>query len=409
MSERSLGPAYRRVWFAATASNLGDGVFLSALPLIAIGLTRDPLQLSLVTFALSVPWLLFALVSGALVDRWNRITTMRRIDLVRCALTVGLAVVIAVGALSLPVLVGFAFALGSAETLFDSASLAVVPGIVGTDPERLTRANARLEGADIVANGFIGPPVGAWLVSVVPALPAAINSVSFLVSSVVLRNVSTIDRQRVEQTRTTLRTEILVGLRWLRRQPVLSALAGVVAAINLSLAATGAVLVLLIQDEANGGIVIYGIVLSTAAAGALAGNIVAERNAERIRPQRILPPTVGALAAALLAIAAAPSTPTIIAAFAVIGLAGGLWNVITVALRQRIIPDELLGRVNSVYRLVAYGAMPVGALAGGTLAGVAGLRTPFLVGATTIAATIPYLAAALRRLGGPTSSCVTPR
>ena len=392
----SLGRDYRRVWTAATASSLGDGVFLTALPLLAVSVSRDPLALSSVTFGLTVPWLFFALLSGALVDRWDRIATMRRVDLLRCGLTAGLAVVVALSATSIPVLVGFAVALGTAETLFDSASLAVVPGIVGTDSERLTRANARLEGASIVANGFVGPPVGASLFAATPALPAVLNAVSFLVSALVLRGVS-VTVAAVERPTSNLRQEIGDGLRWLIRQPLLTALAIVVGVMNLALAAAGAVLVLLVQDEADAGSATFTIVLTAAAAGALAGNVLAERYTSRMRPIRALPPAVCVLAASLVAIGALPRTAVIIAAFTLIGLSGGLWNVITVALRQRVIPDELLGRVNSVYRLVAYGTMPVGALLGGALARAFGLRAPFLTGGILIAITIPGLARALHR------------
>ena len=319
---------------------------------------------------------------------------MRRVDLLRCGLTAGLAVVVALGATSIPVLVGFAVALGTAETLFDSASLAVVPGIVGTDSERLTRANARLEGANIVANGFVGPPVGAGLFAAAPALPAMLNAASFLVSTLVLRGVS-VTVAAVERPTSNLRQEIGVGLRWLIGQPLLTALAVVVGVMNLALAAAGAVLVLLVQDEADAGNMTYTIVLTTAAAGALAGNLLAERHASRMRPKLVLPPAVCVLAASLVAIGTFPRTAVIVAAFTLIGLSGGLWNVITVALRQGVIPDELLGRVNSVYRLVAYGTMPVGALLGGALARALGIRAPFLAGGILIAITIPGLARAL--------------
>ena len=377
-------------------SNLGDGVFLTALPLLAVTVTRDPLALSTVTFGLTVPWLAFALLSGALVDRWDRITAMWRVDLLRCLLSIGLTAVVAAGASSIPVLVGFAVALGTAETVFDTASLAAVPGVVGTDAERLTRANARLEGANIVANGFIGPPAGASLFTVAAALPAGINAASFLTSALLLRRVST-TRSPAVRAGSTLRQEISDGLRWLMGQQLLATLAVVVGVMNLALAAVGALLVLLLQDQAGAGTLVYGIVLTAAAAGALSGNVLAERFAPQMRPGRVLPPAVGVLAAALIAVAAVPHALVIGSAFALMGLSGGTWNVVTVALRQRSIPNELLGRVNSVYRLVAYGTMPLGALAGGALARLAGLRAPFLAGGLLIAATIPRLTRSLRR------------
>lgn len=385
------------MWLAATASNLGDGIFLTALPLLAVTLTRDPLALSTVTFGLTVPWLAFALLSGALVDRWDRIKVMRRVDALRCVLTASLAVVIVTGATSIPVLVGYALALGTVETLFDSASLSVIPTVVGPDPERLTRANARLEGASIVANGFAGPPAGAGLFAAAPALPAIANAVSFLASAVLLRRVPT-RHVAADVSRSTLRKEIGVGLRWLWTQPVLTTLAAVVGVLNLATAAAPALLVLILQDEAGAGTSAYAVVLTISTGGALAGSVLAERFAARAQPRHALPLAVGCFAAGLLLVGAAPNVVVITVAFALIGLAGAAWNVVTVSMRQQLIPSELLGRVNSVYRLVAYGTMPLGALGGGALARAAGLRTPFLTAGLIVAVTIPVLIQTLHGL-----------
>lgn len=392
----SLGRDYRLLWTAAASSNLGDGVFFTALPLLAVSLSRDPIALSAVSFGFSAPWLAFALVSGALVDRWDRIKVMWRVDLARCVLTAALSAVVFTGATTIPVLVGFAVALGSAETMFDTASLAAVPTVVGIDPERLTRAGARLEGAGIVANGFAGPPAGAAMFAVAPALPVAINAGSFLVSTLLLRNVS-IEHTPVVSCGSTLRHDIFVGLRWLAAQPVLATLAVVVGVMNLGSAAVTTLLVLYIQDEAGVGTFYYGLVLTAAAAGALAGAVLAERHASRIRPTWVLPVAVGAFAAAVIVMAAVPRATVIAGAFALVGLAGAVWNVVTVAMRQQLIPHELLGRVNSAYRLIAYGAMPIGAIGAGVLARVAGLRAPFFVAGVLIAATVPTLSHSLRQ------------
>jgi predicted MFS family arabinose efflux permease len=269
---------------------------------------------------------------------------------------------------------------------------------VGTDPERLIRANARLEGASIVANGFAGPPAGASLFAVAPALPAAANALSYLLSTVLLRRVRT-THARSAAPRSTLHDEIGAGLRWLRGQPILMTLAAVVGALNLATAAAPGLLVLVLQDEANAGTGAYATVLTISAVGALAGSVLAERCAGRVRPRSTLPAAVGIFAAGLLLIGTVPNLLVITTAFAAIGFAGAAWNVISVALRQRLIPAELLGRVNSAYRLVAYGTMPLGAVGGGALARAAGLRAPFLAGGLAVAAIVPVLVHALRRAG----------
>jgi MFS family permease len=284
----ALGRDFRLLWTAAAASKLGDGVFLTALPLLAVSLTRDPLVLSTVSFGFSAPWLVFALVSGALVDRWDRVAVMWRVDLLRFVLTAALTAVVVTGATTIPVLVGFAIALGAAETMFDTASLASIPVVVGTNSTRLARANARLEGADVVANGFVGPPVGAALFAVAAALPVAVNALSFLASTLLLRNVSS-EQPPAARNGSTLRQEILAALRWLRAQPTLATLAVVVGVMNMGTAAAMTLLVLYLQDEAGLGTVYYGVVLVAAAAGALAGAVIAERGVDRLRPPRLQP------------------------------------------------------------------------------------------------------------------------
>ena len=372
-------------------------MFATALPLIAVSTTRDPLALSMVTVGLTVPWLAFALLSGALVDRWDRLTTMKRVDLARFVVTAALALTVANGSTSIPLIVAAALVLGTAETVFDTASLAVVPSLVGTDTERLTKANARLEGASIVANGFAGPPLGASLFTLAPALPVAVNAISFLASTMLLRRVRAPKRSPIGQPDSRLRTEIADGMRWLRRQPLLLTFAMIVGVINLAVAGAGSLLVLLIADHGTSTTIAFPAVLTAGAVGALAGNVLAERHAASLIPTRVLPAAVAAMAAALIAIAAFPQPAAIGADFIIVGLAGGLWNVITVALRQQRIPDQLLGRINSVYRLIAYGTIPIGALLAGTLASATGPRPPFLIGGIAIALTIPRLTRSLRR------------
>lgn len=388
---RPLGPDYRRLWLAATISNVGDGVFFTALPLLAVTLTRDPVRLSVVTFSLTLPWLLFALISGALVDRWNRITVMWRVDLFRFVVTAALAGVIVVGELSIPLLAAFGFALGSAETLFDTASLSAIPSIVGTEPEQLTRANARLDSATLVANGFVGPAAGARLFIAATALPVVANAVSFAVSALVLRQIHPRPVAR-GQPRTSLMGEIHDGLKWLRRQPLIATLAVAVGLINLCTAAAFTVLVLYLQERAGIGSIGYSLILIAAGTGGVLGNIVAETFSNRLPSKRVLPGAIALTALGLLIIGSSTTPVVIGASFAVIGLAGAIWNVQTVSLRQRIIPSELLGRINSLYRLVAYGTLPIGAIGGGVVARLAGLSAPFLAGGAVLVVTATLLA-----------------
>lgn len=392
-----LGRKYRVLWTAAATSNMGDGIFESALPLLAASVTRDPVALSTVTVALTTPWLVFALVSGALADRWDRAALVWRVDLFRFVVTAALALVVVVGWTSIPLLVIFAIGLGAAETLFDSASLALVPDIVGTDADRLTRANARLEGADIVANQLAGPPAGAGLFVAAASLPAVVNAASFFGSALLLRRLPRTQSPRRTHAEEGLRRQIAIGVRWLVGQPMLRMLAAVVGVMNLATAAATATFVLFVQEELDAGTAGYALALTVAALGAVAGNVVADRKASRLPPEIVLPAAVALFALGLVAIGAFPALVVTTVGLAVVGVAGAYWNVVTVSMRQRVIPNELLGRVNSVYRLVAYGMIPLGAIGGGALAKASGLRAPFIAGGLLVLLAVPPLTRSLRR------------
>jgi MFS family permease len=393
--EHSLGSSYRRLWSAATISNVGDGMFYAALPLLAITLTTDPLSLSAVTFSLTLPWLLFALISGALVDRCDRITMMWRVDLARFVVTAGLTAVIVSDHLSIPILVTFGFALGSAETLFDTASLSVVPSIVGTKQDRLTRANARLDTASILANGFVGPAAGANLFAIVPPLPAVANAISFLFSAILLRQIPH-NSSAASSVRTSIRIEITEGLKWLRGQSLIATLAVAVGVINLCTVAATTVLVLFLQQRAHVGPLGYSLVLIAAATGGVLGNIFAEKYAAGWPMNQVLPTTVAVTGIALVTVGIISTVGIVAVAFAAIGFAGAVWNIQTVSFRQRIIPTELLGRVNSVYRLIAYGTLPIGAISGGLLAQAINLGAPFLINGVLLLLSACLLAVRLR-------------
>ena len=127
---RALGPTSPKLWTASAVSNLGDGVTLVAGPLLAATLTRDPRLVAGLAVAQRLPWLLFSLVSGALVDRLDRRLLMVRVDAARCAAVGLLGVAVLADAVTLPLLYAVFFALGTAETLFDNASVSILPAVV---------------------------------------------------------------------------------------------------------------------------------------------------------------------------------------------------------------------------------------------------------------------------------------
>ncbi|HEY0002159.1 MAG TPA: MFS transporter [Actinoplanes sp.] len=375
----SLGAGYWRLWTAAGLSNLADGVAKVALPLVALRYTDSPTLIAGLAFTLMLPWLLFALPAGALADRLDRRRAMVAANVIRAGILAVLAAAVLADAGSLWLLYAVAFCIGTAETLYDTSSQSITPQIVGR--ELLSRANGRLFAAEFAANEFIGPPVGGFLVAAGVAAAFFAPAALWVVAVVVLLLVP--GTFRVQRTRrTTMRGDIAEGLGFLWRHRVLRPLAAMVGLSNFANSAASAIFVLYAVGAGSAlGLTepAYGLLLSTTAAGCLLGFLIAESIERRLgRARGLLLAILGG--ALLIGCPALTDNPYLLGAgFFVGGSTIGVWNVITVSLRQRLTPAELMGRVNSVYRLLGWGTRPLGAAAGGLLAQAIGLRAVFAV------------------------------
>jgi len=385
-STRGLGGLYWRLWSAATASALGDGLRRVALPLLAVHLTRDARLVALVAAAGTVPWLVFGLPVGALVDRWDRRRTMAAVDLLRTLVVAVLAVAVAVGALSIPLLVAVTFVLGTGEIFAESAALALVPQLVA--PPQLERANGRLQAGEVTAGQFAGQGLGGVLFAVALALPFALDAATFLLSAALVLTLHTLTpRPLPPASLRRLPAETAEGLRWLAGHRLLATLCVLLAVLAAVSGAFWAIAALYAANILGLGPTGFGVLLAVGAAGSLAGSLLAEPLAARLG-------TAGAirLAVALVTLAtaglAATGSPLVAGALLVVnGIAVLVWNVVTVSLRQAIIPDRLLGRVGSAYLFIGLGAQPAGALGAGLLAHAAGLRAVFAASAALLAVT----------------------
>jgi MFS family permease len=387
-----LGLPFWRLWSASALSNLADGLVKIALPLVAVTVTDSPALVAGVALAVTLPWLLFALPAGALADRVDRRIAMLTADTVRVAAVAALAAAVVLGLASsgaaIWVLYLVALLLGTAETVYDTCAQSILPQVVPRD--RLARANGRLIAAELTANEFVGPPLGGLLVAAGVALafatPAALWAAA-VGALLLLRGGFSVPRGE----RTTLRADVAEGLRYLWRHRLLRTLATMTGLFNLATNATFAVFVLyavgphsaLHLTEAA-----YGLLFATIAAGSLVGAILADPIIRRLGRSRSL--ALGILGGVgTVGIAAVTTSPPVIAAaFLAGGVTNALWNVVAVSLRQRITPDRILGRINSSYRLVAWGTRPLGAAAGGLLGQLLGLRAVFAVAAALILATL---------------------
>ncbi len=384
-----------RLWSASTASALGDGLRRVALPLLAVHLSTDPRQVALVAAAGTVPRLVFGLPVGALVDRWDRRRTVWVVDLLRTLTVAVLAGAAAAGALSVALLVAVTFVLGTGEIFAESAALALVLQLVASF--QLERANGRLQAGEVTAGQFAGQGLGGVLYAVALALPFALDAATFLLSAALVFTLRTPTRRPLPAASLRrLPAETAEGLRWLAGHRLLAILCVLLAVLAAVSGAFWAVAALYAASILGLGPTGFGVLLAVGAAGSLAGSLLAEPLAARLG-------TAGAirLAVALVTLAmaglAATGSPLVAGALLVVnGIAVLVWNVVTVSLRQAIIPDRLLGRVGSAYLFIGLGAQPAGALGAGLLAHAAGLPAVFAVSAALLALTALATAPRLR-------------
>jgi MFS family permease len=375
---------YWRLWSSSAVSNLADGIFFIVLPLLAVRLTDSPLLIAGLAVAGRLPWLFFVLIAGALADRLDRRRTMRNVQLFRVAVLASLVALALIDGLSLPVLYAAALVLGIGETLFDTAAQSILPSIV--DRDKLATANGRLYGIELVMNQFAGPPLGGLLIAL--SVPVALGGslVGYALAAVGLTLMVGAFRPAREGPPTRLTTDIAEGLRYLLRHRVLRTLAVMVGVMNLTFTATGAIFVLYAVAPGPMGLSEpqFGLLATTWAIGSVAGSFAAGALERRVGRVRLLfmSVVVGGFTAAVPAFTA--DALLVGASFVLSGVFVVVWNVITVSLRQRIVPDALLGRVNSGYRLFAWGTQPIGALLGGVLGELIGLRAVFLIAGVAV-------------------------
>ena len=377
-----MGADFTRLWSATAASNLSDGIRQAALPLLVASLTRDPAQVAGVAFAAQAPWLLFGLASGALVDRIERRRIIGAAHLFRMAVVVLLAVAVAGGMATVPLLYLAAFLLGTAETLFDNATQVIVPEIV--DEPLLEVANGRQSMAVVAGQQLVGPVLGASLFAVSLSAPLLVDGIALLVASLCVLSIRVRPAEPVLPT-TKIRTDIAEGLRTLWASQSLRMISLAAAVVNIALLAHMSVFVLFSLEILGVGGVGYALILACYAVGGIAGGWVAPRLAQLLKPRWAI--VIALLAAAAsVAVTGMTSSPWVTAAMQVtLAVAGSVWHVVTCTLRQRLTPAGMLGRITGTHQLLSWGGAALGAIAGGAVASALDLRAPFLLGAAVLA------------------------
>jgi len=377
-----LGPAFANLFTASLASNLGDGIARTAMPLLAARLTDDPLLISGIAAMALLPWLLCAIPAGILIDRIDRRRALALADAVRALLAIALCVLAATNGLTIWWLYIVIFIYGAFETVYDGATRAVVPSIVARID--LSRANSRIEAGELVVQNFVAGPLTSLLFAVSVLIPLGVNALAFGVAAVLALLLPRIAsgrqhaalqdapqvawyRQFVDGYRFIVKSRMLVTL-WL---------VSTVGGLAFSFATASAVLFLLGPlglPEA-----FFGVFMLSGAVGGIVGSVATTPLKNRLGAGRAMALMLLLSGSTLILMGVWPNVWVVGAAFAISSGAITIWNILVMSLRQSIIPGYLLGRVHGTWRTLLWGAMPLGSLLGG-LVGRIDLALPFIIG-----------------------------
>jgi MFS family permease len=342
-------------------STLGTRISAIAFPLLVLAETHSPAKAGIVGFAQTVPYLIFFLPGGALVDRWNRKHVMLVADAARAVAFASIPLALALDGLTFAQICIVAFVEGSFFVFFHLSESAALPQVVPADQIATAVAanQARAQAASLA-----GQPLGGVLFGLSRMLPFIFDAVSYAVSFVSLLFIRAAFQEKRERSQTRLVTDVVEGLAWLFRQPLLRAAVLLVAGSNFAFAGFTLALIVRAQDLGASPALI-GAMFAFIGGGAILGSLFAPWVQRHIGARFVILIYLW-LAAATMAIVALPQSPIMIGVIAGLGAIGGpIFNVVFASYRYALVPDRLLGRVQSASLVVAWGAAPVGALATG--------------------------------------------
>ena len=355
----------------------------AAAPLLTLTLTNDERLIAGVSFCAAIPWLVLSLPAGVYIDRFDRRKLMIAANVIRAVLFGLIAFSAATGTLSIWIFMAILIGVGCCEVIFDMSAQAFLPQIV---PDHLLeKANGRLSSLELITNTFIGLPLGAWAFVLAIGVPFGVNAASFalaalLVASIRIPSAKT-PKANSEELRNSFKADLTEGLQWLWSNKLIRTLAIMLGIANMTAMFGEAIFVKYAAVELGVTGRAYGFLLALTAIGSILGGLLGDKIAKRLGIAQSIVYSYFVFGFVGIIYFFMPYVWAVAIAASFMGLAGTTWNVVTVSLRQRVIPTELFGRVNSVYRFICTGSIGIGALIGGQIAYSTNLRMPFLVAA----------------------------
>jgi len=385
VSSTRLGRRFWILWSGATATNLGDGLGLVAFPLLAIGLTDDARLVALISVARFLPFLILGLPAGVLLDRHDRRQLAVLAQLLRATVVFGLSAAILADRAGIGLLMFAAFAIGVGEVITDGGLPAIVRNVVVKN-SNLELANSRLAATQTVSNMFIGPPLGALLFQIHPSIPFLATAAMFLLGAAVLTRLpgNFVAPQTSEDASEPFRVAVTAGLRYVWGHPVLRPLAFAVAVYSFFGEAGNAVFVLLATERFGLSEVGFGALLSVDAVASVVMSFFVARLIARTSHAFSMKVSIVTFTLASMIFGFSTALVAAVLAAVMQGIGDPSWNVVSATIRQRLVPDEVFGRMMTAYLFIAWGLQPLGALMGGLVAEAWGAQWVYVIGGCAV-------------------------
>ncbi|HEU4573130.1 MAG TPA: MFS transporter [Candidatus Limnocylindrales bacterium] len=369
-----LGRSFRYLLAANSIDNAGDGIVIAAGPLLVASLTHEAFLVSLALFAETSPFLVFGLFGGVAADRFDRRGMVIAANVARFALFSFLVATIVTGIVTIWLVLVVLFAIGTAEVMADSASSTLMPSLV--DRADLGVANARASASMLLTNQLLFPPVGAFLFALDRSVPFATNAVCVLAAAILMTRVITPVRERRTE-RSSIRSDLVEGIRWLIAHPPMRTLTLTILTFNVTYGAAWSVLVLYATRRLGMDEIGFGLLTTAIAVGGVIGTAVYGRLERRFHLGDIM--RVGLVIETVTHLVLALTTSPVVALgmLVIFGAHAFVWGTTSTVVRQRSVPDEVLGRVGGVYRVAIQGGIVIGTPIGGLIASAFGITGPF--------------------------------
>ena len=387
-----MGPAFNRMWASSIVSNLSDGILIAAAPLLAISLTDSTVLISAIGAMVMLPWLLFAIPIGVLVDRVDRRYILAGANATRSAVVGVLALLIATDHVTIYWLLVASFVIGVCEVAADTTAQSLIPQIL--EEKNFEKGHSRLQISETVIQGFVGAPISGFIYAIAIALPFFINSLGLAVASLLALSIPTkylqdVRTDDVGKEKKKFVADMKFGIKYLFNEKALRRLVITTASIGVCYSMATATMVLFIIKELELPKQLFGVILALQSIGAITGAFMAPRLSKKFGRSKVM--TFGIVSSSVLILLEgfSPNIYVLVTLSTFGGFAISQWNILLMATYQTVIPNELYGRIHGTRRTLVWGMMPIGSLIGGVLAHYS-LRLPMYVGGV-IASILAFL------------------